>query len=264
MTTAKDNVRAMPTTALTTTGGADMLEKLVVQGDLSRLSSAQRLTYYQQLCESVGLNPYSRPFEYLQLSGKLVLYARKDATDQLRKRDRVSVTITSRDRVDDVYVVVARATTPDGRADESIGAVPLVDGRSGKPLTGEALANALMKAEAKAKRRVTLSICGLGMLDETEVASIPDARPVQGESPAPPSVSVVSAADPWLRAIAEARTLDELRGRVADGIRGASLDRPARDRAIAAYRAREAELKAAPEPPPAEAEVVTAEAEVPA
>lgn len=31
------------------------------------------------------------------------------------------------------------------------------------------------------------------------------------------------------------------------------------DRAIAAYRAREAELKAAPEPPPAEAEVVTAE-----
>src|SRR6185312_3719783 len=36
-----------------------------------------------------------------------------------------------------------------------------------------------MKAETKAKRRVTLSICGLGMLDETEVDSIPDARRVQ-------------------------------------------------------------------------------------
>jgi hypothetical protein len=30
----------------------------------------------------------------------------------------------------------------------------------------------MMKAETKAKRRVTLSICSLGMLDESEVASI--------------------------------------------------------------------------------------------
>jgi hypothetical protein len=40
-------------------------------------------------------------------------------------------------------------------------------------LRGEALANALMKAETKAKRRATLSLCGLGMLDETEVSDIP-------------------------------------------------------------------------------------------
>ena len=49
-----------------------------------------------------------------------------------------------------------------------------------------------MKAETKAKRRVTLSICGLGMLDETEVESIPDARPAKidydtGEVVEPPS-----------------------------------------------------------------------------
>ena len=40
-------------------------------------------------------------------------------------------------------------------------------------LRGEALSNAMMKATTKAKRRVTLSLCGLGMLDETEVESIP-------------------------------------------------------------------------------------------
>ena len=45
-------------------------------------------------------------------------------------------------------------------------------------MNGEALANAYMKAETKAKRRVTLSICGLGMLDETEVETIPDAKQV--------------------------------------------------------------------------------------
>ena len=35
-----------------------------------------------------------------------------------------------------------------------------------------------MKAETKAKRRVTLSICGMGWLDESEIESIPNAKPV--------------------------------------------------------------------------------------
>jgi len=50
-------------------------------------------------------------------------------------------------------------------------------------LKGEARSNAMMKAETKAKRRVTLSICGLGMLDESETDSIPGARPAFTEGP---------------------------------------------------------------------------------
>jgi hypothetical protein len=46
-------------------------------------------------------------------------------------------------------------------------------------LKGDNLANALMKAETKAKRRVTLSIVWLGWLDETEVETVAGARPVQ-------------------------------------------------------------------------------------
>jgi hypothetical protein len=57
--------------------------------------------------------------------------------------------------------------------DSSIGAVS-VDG-----LKGDDLANAMMKAETKSKRRVTLSICGLGMLDETEIETIKEAAPVE-------------------------------------------------------------------------------------
>jgi hypothetical protein len=38
------------------------------------------------------------------------------------------------------------------------------------------LANCYLKAITKAKRRVTLSLLGLGMLDETEVETIPDAE----------------------------------------------------------------------------------------
>jgi hypothetical protein len=43
-------------------------------------------------------------------------------------------------------------------------------------LKGDALANALMKCETKAKRRVPLSLAGLGWLDETELATIPHVR----------------------------------------------------------------------------------------
>jgi hypothetical protein len=53
-------------------------------------------------------------------------------------------------------------------------------------LKGEALANALMKAETKAKRRVTLSISGLGMLDETEAEDLPGAQRVALPDYTPP------------------------------------------------------------------------------
>lgn len=162
------------------------LEKVVVQGDLSKLSTEQRLAYYRTVCESVGLNPATQPFEYIKLSGKLTLYPKRDATDQLRRIHRVSVQISDRQRIEDVYVVTARATTPDGRTDESTGVVNIAG------LKGDNLANALMKAETKAKRRVTLSIVGLGMLDESELDTIRGAEIVtveQAHNDAPVSIS---------------------------------------------------------------------------
>ena len=149
------------------------IESALIDGDLSRLNDEQRLSYYKNLCESLNLNPLSKPFAYLRLNGKLVLYALKDATDQLRASRGVSITKLERERIDDIYAVTAYATDSKGRSDSSIGAVTIGN------LRGDALANALMKAETKAKRRVTLSICGLGMLDETEIETIKDAQPVE-------------------------------------------------------------------------------------
>lgn len=153
----------------------EVLEKVVVQGDLSKLTPQERVLYYRQVCESLGLNPLTRPFDYIVLNGKLTLYARKDATDQLRRIHGISVQIVGREFVDalGLYVVTARATTVDGRTDEAIGAVSV------KGLAGENLANAIMKAETKAKRRVTLSLVGLGWTDESEVDSIPGAARVE-------------------------------------------------------------------------------------
>lgn len=143
------------------------LERVLIQGDLAALSERDRIAYYSRVCESLGLNPLTQPLSYIRLNGKLTLYARRECTEQLRKIHGVSVVIVNRELVGDIYVVTARASLPDGRCDESVGAVWL--GES----IGEIRANLIMKAETKSKRRVTLSLCGMSFLDESEIGSVP-------------------------------------------------------------------------------------------
>jgi hypothetical protein len=61
--------------------------------------------------------------------------------------------------------VHVRAKDKTGRSDEDFGVVAFKGGGN------EIAANLIMKAVTKAKRRVTLSISGLGFLDETEVGA---------------------------------------------------------------------------------------------
>lgn len=145
-------------------------ELALVKGDLSKLSDVERTSYVKNLCDSLGVNMLTRPFEYILLNGKLTLYATKTATDQLRQIHKVSITKTEVNQVGDIYMVTAYAKTPDGRQDCDTGALSI------KNLGGDNLANALMKAMTKAKRRVTLSICGLGMLDESELETIKEKK----------------------------------------------------------------------------------------
>ena len=149
-----------------------VMETVMMAGDLGKLTPKQRLDYYGHVCASMQLNPLTKPFDYISLNGKLTLYATKNCTDQLRSRDSVSIKISNRQVLNGIYLVTVAASTPDGRVDESTGAVN-VEG-----LKGEFLANAYMKAETKAKRRATLSICGMGLLDELEVDDTPSSRRV--------------------------------------------------------------------------------------
>jgi hypothetical protein len=148
----------------------EILQSVLIKGDLAKLTPQERVNYSNAVCRSIGLNPLTQPFDYIWLNGKLTLYARKDCTEQLRKLCGVSIEIVDRKVVEDVLVVHVRARDRDGRQDEDIGAVPFHP-----QLKGEARSNAVMKALTKAKRRVTLSICGLGFLDESEIDSIPTA-----------------------------------------------------------------------------------------
>lgn len=151
---------------------AEAIEQVVIGGDLGKLPPEQRVAYYAKVCESIGLNPLTKPFEYIRLNGRLILYARKDATDQLRRIHAVSLERPQVDYQDDMVIVTITGRTGD-RTDTEIGAVSL------QGLKGEAKANAIMKAHTKAKRRLTLSLCGLGWLDETEIETIPTAQSVR-------------------------------------------------------------------------------------
>lgn len=164
------------------------VETVVIEGDLSVLAPAERVQYYQAVCESVGLNPLTKPFEYLRLNNRLVLYATRGCTDQLRSIRGIEVSKLERERADDLAIVVAYGRDRTGRQDSAMGAVSIAG------LKGEALANALMKAETKAKRRLTLSMSGLGLLDEIEVESVPgawreDVDVATGELAAPKTLS---------------------------------------------------------------------------
>lgn len=163
---------------------AETALSVLVTGNIQALTPENKLKYYNGLCKSLKLNPLTQPFEYIKLNGKERLYAKKDATDQLRKANNVSIKIKERSAMNDIYIVIATAELPDGRTDESIGSVTI------KGLSGDALANSIMKCETKAKRRVTLSICGLGMLDETEIETIPGTN--NGNKKAASSVMPVS------------------------------------------------------------------------
>ena len=185
----------MTENALTVTPtGAQIAEQVVIKGDLSKLSDIDRMAYYSEVCRSLGLNPLTRPFEYITLNNKLTLYATRGCGDQLRAIRGITITGLDPRQVGDLFVVVATGRDRSGREDSSTGAVAT------KGLAGEALANAMMKAETKAKRRLTLSLAGLGWSDETEVESLAEtplpARQTLAERAAAKAAEVVTVREP--------------------------------------------------------------------
>lgn len=146
-----------------------VVESLVTRGDISGLSAGEKAAYYIKRCEQLGLDPASKPFAVLRLNGKEVLYAEKGAADQLAAMHRINRKITDGPKVIDLggkklLYVQCEASHPNGRVEMDVATVPLA---------GD-LDNLMMKIVTKAKRRATLAILGLGMLDQTEVEGIPD------------------------------------------------------------------------------------------
>ena len=151
-----------------------ILERVLLTGDLSGLDPGQRVTYYMETCKSLGLNPLTKPFDYIVLNDKLTLYPGKTAAAQLRSVKGISFTKLEIDVIDgELMETLVYGQDSAGRVDVDIGTVSI------KGMNSVNYANARMKSVTKAKRRLTLSLAGLGMVDETELETIPNVQHVQ-------------------------------------------------------------------------------------
>lgn len=165
--------------------GVEAMTALLMGGDLSRVPPEQRLKYYDKVCSDLGLNPLTKPFDFIKLDGKLVMYAAKECTAQLSRIHRVSTEIRDLKFIPEMRILLCtvRASMPagplgEGRFTDEVGAVPFSD-----KVVADAAANAHMKVSTKAKRRAILSLCGLGALDESELDTLPRAERVSDVIP---------------------------------------------------------------------------------
>ena len=152
----------------------EIAQNLLFKGDISGLTQEQKWSYYQYICQRLELDPLTQPFTAIKFSSfgkeKEVLYCNKGGAEQISKKHNVSHSILKKETQNDLYVVEARASLPNGRFVDDVGVVDI------KGKSGNDLGNAMMKTITKAKRRATLSLLGLGMLDETEAETLPNAK----------------------------------------------------------------------------------------
>jgi hypothetical protein len=140
------------------------IERVILSGNLKALTEIERLQFNFAYCKSLGLNPLSRPIDYLEMEGKLQPYINSIGIAQLRAIHGISTKIISRETSDECHFVTAAAKDKNGRIEESTAIVSLTD-KYGKPLTGQRRADKMMATETKAKRRVTLALVGIPWSD---------------------------------------------------------------------------------------------------
>lgn len=161
----------MTAVAVREQAGIEALSHVLGSGNLAALSNEERVGHYLRLCRSLGLNPLSRPFDWIEFDGKLALYPNQSCAAQLRRQHQIRIEVTRREPVGEMFVVEVKGVTPDGREDFASKYVPLLDFR-GNRLAGQHYANALMKAETGAKRRLTFSMVGLAVPPDPEEATV--------------------------------------------------------------------------------------------
>jgi hypothetical protein len=139
--------------------------------DLEHLNEDQKATYYRDACNFLGIPANLNLLAYIEMvvgdNGRhLVLYAKKGATDLIRQNrgiSTISLEALPKDLVPGQVCFMAAGRDKNGREERAIGAAD-IDG-----LRGKALTDAVMIAQTRATRRMTLQFVGGGILDESEI-----------------------------------------------------------------------------------------------
>lgn len=163
---------------------AGALAHVLGTGDLFRLTNEQRVAHYLNLCESLGVNALSLPFQWIEFKENenaapvLQLYFKPSGAAQLLRNHHVSVHYPRKEIVGELFVVEAVGRAPDGRTGSASKYVPLT-GKYGR-LTGRNLANAFMKAETGALRRLAVAMFGIAAGPDADEAAAWRAVTVDG------------------------------------------------------------------------------------
>jgi hypothetical protein len=138
--------------------------------NLDKLSEADQQQYLRDASEFLGLPPDLNALDLIWMNSedgmrRLVAYARRGTTDILRATHGIEVTNLQQITVPGTVSFQAIGKNAAGRQEHAIGSCGI------EGLRGERLAVAVMTAQTRALRRLTLSFVGGGLLDETEVNS---------------------------------------------------------------------------------------------
>jgi hypothetical protein len=147
-----------------------MSGKFVPMYDLDRLSSQELQQYYLDACQYHGVPAELNVLAFTYMDSgdgarRRVLYAKKGATDIIRERLGISVADLRKEIFNGTLTYTCFGKNKDGRLEIAVGA-SYIEG-----LTGRALEVAIMVAQTRAIRRMTLQFAGAGLIDETELVA---------------------------------------------------------------------------------------------
>lgn len=145
-----------------------MGQEFIPMYDLESLNEAQRQDYIKSVCNHMGVPPELNlvMLTYLDENEgprRLVAYAKRGAAEIIRNNRGISITNLKQEKVGGSIVWTVTAQDNKNRQEMSSGS-KWIDG-----LTGKDLDDAIMTAQTRACRRVTLQFVGAGVLDESEV-----------------------------------------------------------------------------------------------
>ena len=145
-----------------------------LQNDWAGVSDGDRLKAVMAICKALDIPTPLNPFKFINMKGRVVLYAPSEASQLLADAKKASVLITGKvlDQETGIYTVECRVTTQ-ARTVDNYACVYIGD------LKGEARANAMMKCATKAQRRTVFGAFGLSVADDDDLAFIPPAEPTK-------------------------------------------------------------------------------------
>lgn len=160
---------------------ASVLNKFLQTGDVISFTDEQKLLIMQMLCEKYGLDPVTRPLDLIKMPqsnntpAREIVYLTANGCELIAAKWKMSFKIKEKgiDKDAGVAYFVLEGRIPEtDRSDESTAYVQCVRKNiKNEPeyFFGTDMANALMKCETKARRRLIKRLTGLDYIDEDDI-----------------------------------------------------------------------------------------------